>query len=123
MPAFQDKDIDSYFVSFEHAASTLEWPADKWSILLSTGSRGKAQIAYAAMGASDKCQYEMVKLAILRAYEMVPEAYRQGFRGLKKSDNQTHVEFVREKERRLDKWCKSRKVGSYDELKNLITCP
>ena len=40
----------------------------------------------------------MVKNAFLKAYELVPEAYRQLFRGLSKSDKQTYVEFAKEKE-------------------------
>ena len=33
VPQFQDKDLDSYFVNFEHTTTTLGWPSDKWSIL------------------------------------------------------------------------------------------
>ena len=55
---FQDKDIDSYFVTFEHTANTLGWPKDKWSILLSSALKGRAQIAYAAMDPQDRCSYD-----------------------------------------------------------------
>ena len=42
-----------------------------------------------------------VKDAVLKAYEQVPEAYRQKFRNSTKDDRQTYVEFIREKERLL----------------------
>lgn len=67
-----------------------------------------------------KCSYEKVKLSVLNAFELVPEAYRQQFRALRKGDSQTNVEFVREKECTFDRWCKSRKVDSFESLKNLI---
>ncbi|XP_059810334.1 uncharacterized protein LOC132383417 [Hypanus sabinus] len=49
--------------------------------------------------------YEKVKEAILRTYELVPEAYRQKFRNLKKGWNQTYTEFAYEKCVLLDHWC------------------
>ena len=40
--------------------------------------------------------YTAVKQAILKAYELVPEAYRQRFRTWRKNDKQTHLELVHE---------------------------
>lgn len=45
---------------------------------------------------SESSVYATVKAAVLRAYELVPEAYRQRFRSWEKSRKQTHVEFVRD---------------------------
>jgi len=120
VPQFQDKDIDSYFITFEHTGNTLGWPKDQWPILLSTVLRGKAQVAYAAMDPLERCDYDKVKLAIQTAFELVPEAYRQQFRVLHKTENQTHVEFLRDKERQFNKWCNSRNVDTFDSLKNLV---
>ena len=120
VPPLQDKDLDSYFLTFEHTASTLGWPSDKWSILLSTALKGKAQVAYASIDPVDRISYEKVKVAILKAYELVPEAYRQKFRKLRKADNDTYVEYVRDQERLFDRWCKSRKVDTKEGLKNLV---
>ena len=54
--------------------------------------------------------YEVVKAAILHAYELVPEAYRQRFRGFRKGEKQTFVGFSREKELMFNRWCTSQKV-------------
>ena len=43
--------------------------------------------------------------------QLVPEAYRQKFRESKKEDNQTYVEFARDKERLFDR-CASKGVDS-----------
>jgi len=40
----------------------------------------------------------LIKASILRAYELVPEAYRQCFRNYPKSEKQTYVGFAKEKE-------------------------
>ncbi|KAK3084591.1 hypothetical protein FSP39_015997 [Pinctada imbricata] len=63
----------------------------------------------------------MVKGTILRAYQLVPEAYRQKFRKYKKFENQTYVEFAREKEDLFDQWFRSKKIpNSFDNLHQII---
>lgn len=59
---------------------------------------GKAQKAYTALSIEEHGDYETVKNARLRAYELVTEAYRQCFRSLRKPDKQTYAEFAKEKE-------------------------
>ncbi len=61
-----------------------------------------------------------VKSAVLRPYELVPEAYRQKFRGHVKAVKQTCVEFVREKRVLFEKWCLSSRVTSLEEIQELI---
>ena len=60
------------------------------------------------------------KDAILRTYELVPEAYRQRFRSLSKLDEQTYVDFAKEKETSFNSWCKLQKVETKDDLKQLV---
>ncbi|VDI78699.1 Hypothetical predicted protein [Mytilus galloprovincialis] len=65
--------------------------------------------------------YDTVKREVLKAYELVPEAYRQKFRSYKKFDSQTYVEFAREKEDLFDKWLTSKKTdNNFDNLRQLI---
>ena len=120
VPLFQDKDLEAYFSTFEHTAMILEWPQDKWTILLSTALKGKAQVAYANVEPVDKYDYELVIEAILKASELVPEAYRQNFRSHAKSDSQTWTEYLKDKERLFDTWTKSRNTVSLADIKNLI---
>ena len=65
--------------------------------------------------------YNIVKETILKAYELVPEAYRQQFRACKMTDAQTHVEFIRNKERLFERWVNAKNVDNdYDNLRQLI---
>ena len=59
----------------------------------------------------ESLDYDIVKATVMRAYELVPEAYRQKFRTSEKSANQTHVEFAREKTVLFDKWCAGEQSG------------
>lgn len=57
---------------------------------------GIAQEAYSALCGVASLDYQTVKTAVLKSYELVPEAYRQKFRNWVKADKQTNMEFVRD---------------------------
>ena len=120
MPKFNEEEVGKFFVTFEKVASQLKWPKEQWAIMLQVVLIGKAQIAYSALSADDSSDYEKVKKAVLRAYELVPEAYRQKFRNLRKDDRQSYMEFARQKERLFEDWCESWNVEDLDDLKELI---
>ena len=121
VPPFQEKEVDKYFLHFEKIATSLEWPRGVWMLLLQSVLVGKAREVYSAMSLEHSSQYDLVKKAVLKAYELVPEAYRQNFRNYKKVDKQTYAEFAREKEALLDRWCASKEVAKdFEKLRQLI---
>ena len=120
VPSFNDKDVDKYFTLFERVAETLEWPRQFWPLLLQCVFTGKAQDAYASLESGMSLNYDHVKEAVLRAYELVPEAYRQRYRRLKKSYEKTYVEFGHEKGVLFDRWCRSMKVSDFAGLRELM---
>ena len=115
VPPFIEKDVDKYFLLFEKVAKDLNWPLDKYTILNQSALKGKASETYTALSAEQTSDYQFVKESILKAYQLIPEAYRQKFRNYKKGDK-THVEFGREKERLLDRWCASEEIRK--DMKN-----
>ena len=84
VPPFQEREVDKYFLHFEKIATSLEWPREVWMLLLQSVLIGKAREIYSMMSVEQSSQYEIVKKAILKAYELVPEAYRQNFRNYQK---------------------------------------
>ena len=64
--------------------------------------------------------YEIVKTTALRAYELMPEAYRQKFRSCKKSPDCTFMEFAREKATLFDRWCTATKATDFSSLRELV---
>ena len=97
VPKFQEKDVDKYFIHFEKIAENLKWPKEFWPLLLQSSFLGKAREVYSALSLAQSTDYDVIKKSVLKAYELVPEAYRQKFRNYKKFTEQTHVEFAREK--------------------------
>ena len=83
--------------SSQKVADSLNWPKESWVLLLQSVLVGKAQEIYGSLSVEQSSNYEHVKEAILKAYELVPEAYRQKFRNYLKYDSKTHVEFARGK--------------------------
>ena len=121
VPTFRETEVDSYFGAFERIATALKWPKDMWSILLQCKLVGKAQEVVASLSLESSLEYDVLKESILRAYELVPEAYRQKFRNHKKSSGQTFVEFAREKGLLFDKWCSANDVKtSFESLRELM---
>ena len=74
---------------------------------------GEAQEAYCALTVAESKVYLTVKTALLKAYELVPEANRQRFRSWEKSGRQTHVEFARDLVTSFSRWCNALNVDTY----------
>ena len=121
VPKFSENEVDTYFLAFEKIANRLEWPVRYWTILLQSVLVGKAQEVFSSLSDDQSQDYELVKKSILSAYELVPEAYRQRFRTLKRQHGQTYVEYARAKEIIFDKWYRSmQKDKTFDNLRELM---
>ena len=83
VPPFDEVEIDKYFQHFEKVAMSLEWPKRYWSLMLQSVLKGKAQQACSALSVVANADYYTFRETILRAYELVPEAYRQKLRNLR----------------------------------------
>ena len=80
VPPFQEKEVDKYFLHFEKVAENLKWPKEHWTLLLQSVVIGKAREIYTQLSLEQSSDYDKVKEVIFKAYELVPEAYRQKFR-------------------------------------------
>ena len=73
-------DIEAYLTTFERLMSAYNIPKDRWIFKLAPQLSGKAQQAYAALTTEDALEYDGVKAAILRRYDITEETYGQRFR-------------------------------------------
>ncbi len=120
IPRFDEKDVERFFLLFERVAEARNWPDEERTLMLQSVFTNKAQEAYSSLSVEDAKDYLTVKNAVLRAYELVPEAYRQKFRSWKKTDSQTHVEFVHDISVYFNRWCTASDVKTLDDLKELM---
>lgn len=119
VPKFNEQDPDVFFSMFERVAETRAWSDSEQILLLQSVLTGKAQEAYVSLR-RDNLAYREVKAAVLKAFELVPEAYRQRFRSWEKRPSQSHMEFVRELSNHFEHWCVSLGVDDFESLCNLI---
>lgn len=120
MPKFDEADPDLFFSSFERIARQLEWPREFWTLLVQSQFVGRARRTYLCLLDSEARDYELVKSTVLRAYALVPDAYRQSFRQLRKKDDQTYLEYARLKREALTRWLRAQGVDSFSNLVELI---
>ena len=89
-------------------------------MLLQSVLIGKAREIFSQMSVIDSADYDLVKDAILKGFELVPEAYGQKFRAISKNISITHLEFAEQKAQLFDRWLASEKVQDFKTLRQLI---
>ncbi|KAK0131510.1 hypothetical protein N1851_033764 [Merluccius polli] len=104
LPKFNERDPDIFFSLFENIAAGRNWDDEDKTILLQTVLVGRVQEAFVALTPADRKVYDIVKQAVLKCYELIPEAYRQRFRDWRKGEEQTHTEVARELSSFFNRW-------------------
>ncbi|XP_064098186.1 uncharacterized protein LOC135209441 [Macrobrachium nipponense] len=118
LPVFDEKDPDVFFITFENTATSLNWPRDQYVLLIRNSFKGKA--AYVAAQLVQERDYEVFKTAILDAYSVTAEGYRQIFRQTLKNQAHTYLEFFTLKLKQFNKWIDKEQITTLEQLKNLI---
>ena len=111
----EEDDIEAYLTRLMKA---YEIQKERWSFKLAPQLIGKAQQAYAAMPPDDARDYDKLKDAILRRYDINEESYRQQFRTITKKAGETTRELGARLRDLADKWMNECKT--IEELKDLV---
>ncbi|XP_043976856.1 uncharacterized protein LOC122833417 isoform X2 [Gambusia affinis] len=120
VPKFNEQDPDVFFSLFEDMAEDNEWGDLDCSILLQSVLVGKAQEAYVSLTSAERKVYKSVKEAVLKAYELVPEHYRQQFRNCRKAEKQTNTDLVRQLNTQFYRWLSAEGVKEFESLCDLM---
>ncbi|XP_071504639.1 uncharacterized protein [Diadema antillarum] len=85
LPTFDEaKDnLDTYLNRFERYARAQSWPQSSWAINLSALLTGKALDTYARLTDEEAGDYEAVKAALLKRYDLTSEGFRRKLRSAK----------------------------------------
>ena len=121
-PFDEEKDsFDSYISRFENIARMQKWKREEWADQLSLLLSGKALDTYFSLSDTQQKNYEAVKEALMRTYQLTEEEFRKGFfeSGIEKGE--TIQQFMARLERLFTKWVAASKIPkNYNELKNLL---
>ena len=106
LPFFDDaKDyIDSYLLRFERYAGVNNWKKDDWAIHLSALLRGKALDVYSRLNDEEAVDYDIVKTALLKRYNLTENGFLDRFRKSRPENGERMSQFKTRLASYLDKW-------------------
>ena len=89
----ESDNVEHYLTTFERVALGYSWPEDIWVLNLAPLLTGKAQSAYTSLDMERRKEYNLVKEAILKRYDINEEIYRERFRGAIKKTEEIYPGF------------------------------
>ena len=119
-PLEDSDDVDIYLSAFERLAEANKWPRPQWATRLAAALTGKAREAFTRLSMQDSGDYTKLKEAVLRAYNLTPEAYRLKFRSAKRLTDETHMQFAVRLRTLFDRWTSGENVTNIAELQDLL---
>ena len=106
-----EDDIEFFIATFERVAKQQEWPAEIWPIQLAGLLTGKAMAAYASLSSESAADYEEVKKAVLRRYDVHEEAHRRRFRTDRKRPEESYTNWGDRLTDHFARWTKDSKMS------------
>lgn len=123
LPSFIDgkDDLDAYLQRFERFAATAKWEKTGWASKLSALLSGRALEVYSRLSEEAAQDYDRVKLALMKRYDLTEDGYRRKFRTSKPEVDESPEQFIVRLERYLLRWLQlSHTEQSFEGLKDLI---
>ena len=96
IPAFNEgkDEMDSYLLRFERYATAQKWEPDTWATGLSALLQGKALDVYALMPKEDALNYDKLKVALLKRYELTGEGFKRKYKKCRPENGETFQQFT-----------------------------
>ena len=95
LPYFDEsKDkMDSYLSRFEKYATANEWNKSVWAAYLSALLKARALDVYDRLSVDDAADYEKLKEALLKNFDMTERGFRKKFRYERPEKSETFIQF------------------------------
>jgi hypothetical protein len=123
LPMFnEEKDkFDAYISRFESVAGLRGWKKTEWPIQLSMLLAGKALDAFYGLSEDEQKDYDVVKEALLRKYQLTEDEFRKQFFTTKVETGETPTQYITRIRRLFSKWVELTKIEqSFDGICSLI---
>jgi hypothetical protein len=125
LPCFDEtKDsFDAYIARFESFATLRKWKKEVWSIQLSLLLTGKALEVYDGLTIEQQGDYDSLKIALLRRFDLTEEAFRKKFFTTRPEKDETPSQFVVKLSRYLNRWIECTGIEkTFKSLLELLIC-
>lgn len=123
LPPFEDSkdNIDAYIQRFEIYATTQKWNKDAWGAHLSALLKGKALDVFARLSPETALDFNELKNALLKRFDMTEDGFRKKFRFSKPDGSETFMQFSTRLDSYLERWIQLSKTNkAFDDLKDLF---
>ena len=123
IPAFNEgkDEMDSYLLRFERYATAQKWEPDTWATGLSALLQGKALDVYALMPKEDALNYDKLKVALLKRYELTEEGFKRKYKKRRPENGETFQQFTTRMKSYFTRWIDMASIEkSYEGLQDLI---
>ena len=112
LPYFEEsKDkMDSYLSRFEKYATANKWDKNVWAAYLSALLKGRAQDVYDRLPTKDAADFDKLKDALLKNFDMTERGFRKKFRYSRPERSETFIQFSSRLCSYLNKWLAMAKV-------------
>ena len=123
LPRFDEEsdDIDAFLERFERFARSQRWAEDSWAVSLSPLLSGKGLDVYTSMPAEQANDYNELKRAVLRRYQLTEEGFRVRFRETKPKREETVYQYVARIKRYFERWVELSEIDQdFENLKDLL---
>lgn len=114
----EGEDIDVFLRSFERLANLHKWPKPERAMRLVPQLTGKTLDSYARLGEGESNDYDVIKKAILKRYNLTASTYKDKFRTCKQYPNETFREFYTRSLNHFEHWCQMDRVN--DNFQTLV---
>ena len=123
LPSFVDgkDDLDAYLQRFERFVETAKWNKIGWASKLSALLSGRALEVYSRLSEEAAKDYDKVKIALMKRYDLTEDGYRRKFRASKPEADESPEQFIVRLDRYLLRWLElSDTDQTFGGLKDLI---
>ncbi|XP_071969910.1 uncharacterized protein [Engystomops pustulosus] len=116
----KDGDLDIFLRSFEKTCRQYHLPREQWAQYLSPGLRGKALEVFADLPLELDEDYDDIKAALIKKYNLTPEVYRKKFRSVKQETTESYADTVGNLRTTFLQWTRGLSVNSREDLEDLM---
>ena len=114
-------DLDEHLQRFERFATNAKWEKTGWATKLSALLSGRALDVYSRLSEEASVDYDQVKLALMKTYDLTEDGYRRKFRLSKPESDDSPDQFIIRLTKYLMRWIElSKTTESFEGLRDLI---
>jgi len=106
MPFFDKRsdDMDSFLHIFEVYADSQRWSKGQWAVYMSALLKGKALEVYSRLPVKHAHDYEILKDALLKRFNLTEEGFKQKFKSARAEVGEAPTQFIARLENYLMRW-------------------